>query len=151
MEIAVDKNGIFFDFVVINRRSDVSRIIGYNPRAQILDEETTLYVLDSDGVRYWVKDKSIVEIQICLNENGKKDYFPAADHLNSVLINSIKVDRKTKFDNTLIEKLGLLRDDDNARFGVVTYYFNNNSLKCSFTLNDESVVKHISVSSIQDS
>ena len=146
MNVKVIENDLIVNDVVINKQSDISSLSEGQKRKIDLEKKITLIILDDEGIRYWVKDNQISEIQVCLNDVGKSDYFPKSAASEIVMINNIPFNRETKINNEIIEKLKLLIDDDNLRFGITTYVFKSDSIRYSFTLNSEGLIKHISIS-----
>lgn len=146
MNVKVIENDLIVNDTVVNKQSDVSLLSEGRERKIYLEKKITLIILDDEGIRYWIKDNQISELQVCLNDVGKSDYFPKSAASESVLINNIPFNRETKINDEIIKKLKLSIDDDNLRFGITTYVFKSDSIRYSFTLNNEGLIKHISIS-----
>lgn len=148
MKIEITQKDIFLNNLKINKESEPTTLLNTRARIKNLDLQNKLFILDENGIKYWTQNKIITEIQICLNENGRSEIFPAFDYLDSITINGTTINRQTKVDDEIVEKLNLTLDDDNLRFKVFTYFFKNEFIRYSLTLDDERLITHISFSFI---
>lgn len=146
MNIEITENDLIFNGVVINNRLDIALLLKTEARKIAIDKQSKLFILDDEGIRYWREDNVNVEVQICLNEHNKNEFFPKSDCHNLILINNIAIDWQTKINQEIIGNLNLSIDDDNLRFKVLTYFFKNEEINYSITLNNEYLIKHISIS-----
>ena len=146
MNIEITESNIIIGGNVISSTSDIEFILKTPSRKIDVETQRRLSISDNIGIRYWTHNEKIGEIQICLNENHKSEFLPKFDYHDSVTINDITVDWQTQINEEIIKKLKLLVDDDNLRFKILTYYFDSEKIKYSFTLDNQRLIKHISVS-----
>lgn len=146
MNIEITESSILIDGNAISKTSDIEFTLKAQARKIDLEKDRRLLIFDNFGIRYWTHNEKINELQICLNEHNKSEFYPKIDNHDLVVINDAIINWQTHIDEKIVEKLELLVDDDDLRFKIITYYFDSEKIKYSLTLNDQRLIKHISVS-----
>lgn len=146
MTVNITNEQVYLNGVTINNRSDIAAIVQYPVRGGHLAKlDLELKIIDRLGIRYWLKNNTVSEMQLCLNEDEAHYVYPTRLYRGSIMIDQIVIDYTTQLTENIVNVLGLVKDEDNLRFKVITYYFEKASVRCSFTLNKENYIKHVSI------
>lgn len=149
MIVNLTTNGFYLDELKIENKKtqffEIVKLLGSNYRKIELKYGITLLIFDNAGIRLWIENDKVNQVQVLLSKDEQGEKFPQNSYQGVVIIDDKEFSPLRSLVNIIESDLEFVWDDDSRQYGVNIIYLILEKCKFPIRLDKEAMfVEHIS-------
>ena len=149
MSVNLTKDGFYLNGLKIENKqtpfSHIIELLGNDYRKIELKYGIALLVFDSRGIRLWIENDRVNQVQIMTSRKEKGDKFPYEIYREGIILNDKELSLPISFVDIMESGVEFIWDDDSRQYDVNIIYLILEKYKFPVRLDKEAMlVNHIS-------